>query len=634
MSGSSKRPTIAIPGTRPPVAGAASTADPRLAQIRKAVGQFQAGDMRAAEKSAKAFLKAMPGHPEGLHLLGIIAFQSGRSGKAIEHLGRAVQAGGRSAEHHKNYGYALKSVGRLEDALQQYDAAAALAPDQAAIWNDRGNVLVALLRYPEAEKSFRRAIELQPDDAKAYVNLGSLLTDLDRTEQAVAICRKAISVASGLAAAHNELGSALRASGAFDEAVTSFRRALELDPESRDAANNLAAAYEETSRLDEARRTCEALLERSPGDPGARLILARCERRDGNIEAALAELNGIDDSGVRVTLQRDIAFERSKLHDRLGDAAEAYRAMLTANELAMHASGIDEQLGEVFIDGVDRLQSWVTPANAAAIRALERPADGEQDPVFLVGFPRSGTTLLGQVLDSHSGLVMVEEQPFLDQVVARLRSAEPPYPEAVTRLSKDEIAEYRALYFAGVDEAFERQPGQRIVDKFPLHLVHTGLITALFPDAQFILALRHPCDVVLSCFMQSFVPNPAMANFHSVERTAMTYDRVLTLWQAYEKHLDPACHAIRYEDVVENFDASVEGLLTFLGLAWEDDVREFSEHARKRGPINTPSYSQVTEKLYTRARYRWLRYREQLAPAMTDLAPWIERLGYADIGDG
>ncbi|MEQ8666937.1 MAG: sulfotransferase [Rhodospirillales bacterium] len=634
MSGSAKRPTIPVPGAAPSGAGQrAPVPDKRFSQLKSAIEQFQAGNLRAAEKHAKAFLKTMPGHPDGLHLIGIIAFQNGQTAKAIDQLGRAVRAGGKSADHFKNYAFALKSAARFEEALSNYDAAARLAPEQGAIWNDRGNVLVSLARYHEAEQSFRRAIELQPGDPKPYVNLGSLLTDLDRTKQAVEVCRKAVKLAPQLAAAHNELGSALRASGDFEAALACFREALRLDPGSRDAANNLAAAYEETSRLDDARAVCGPLLAKFPGDPGANLIMARCDRRDGDIEAALKHLDAIDDTGTRATLRRDIAFERSKLQDRLGNAVEAFQAMSDANALAMQASGVDESMGESFISGVAALQAWVSPAAAEAVGALERPADEAQDPVFLVGFPRSGTTLLGQVLDSHSGLVMAEEQPFLDQIVNRLRSAEPPYPEAITRMSADEIAEYRALYFAGVDGAFDRRPGQRIVDKFPLHLVHTGLITALFPGARFILALRHPCDVVLSCFMQSFVPNPAMANFYSIERTAMTYDRVLTLWQAYEEHFDPVRYAIRYEDVVEDFDRAIEALLAFLDLPWEDAVRAFSEHARARGPINTPSYSQVTEKLYTRARYRWLRYREQLAPAMPDLDPWIERLGYAETGE-
>lgn len=598
--------------------------------LKQAIGQFQQGDFAGAEKTAKTFLRSARDHPEGHHLLGLIAFQQGDAHKAAKLIGRAVGAGSTSPEHHKNHGYALKALGRLDGAAQAYSRALELAPMDSAAWNDLGNVQVRLGRYREAETSFKRSIELAPDDPKPFVNLASLLSRLNRSNEAVVPSRKAVELAPKLAAAHNALGNAMRGVGKLDAAIDSFERAREIEPDAIDPLTNLAAVMEETSRTAEAGVLCETVLDRHPGHAAAGMILARCLRRQGDPEAALERLERIDEAQVPIDLRRDIAHERSLLYDRAGDSTRAFDAMVLSNALSMQAMGVDETLGDPFLERVEALQSWVRANAGGAVAEIPTVHDGLEDPVFLIGFPRSGTTLLGQVLDSHSGLIMAEEQTFLDAVIAELENREIPYPDGIGNIDAETFTALRALYAKRFDAAFDRRAGERMVDKFPLHLIHVGLIRKLFPQAKLLLALRHPCDVVLSCFMQSFSPNPAMANFFSVERAARTYDAVMSLWRAYEEILQPDAHIVRYESVVTDFDVEISAMLAYLGLEWEDGLRNFTERARERGKIHTPSYSQVTEKLYTRARYRWQRYEEQLAPVLPVLVPWIERFGYAD----
>lgn len=620
MSRKPQPPTIGNPG----IPGRASP-PPLLVQ---ALQQFQAGHVRFAEKNCRKFLAGAPTHVEGLHLLGVIVFQKGNAGESARLLKQAVDLGSGNPAHMANYARALAATGKSTDAVSMYDRALVLNPGDSGAWNDRGNALLQLGQLSNAEQSYRSAIDHAPHDPKAYVNLSLLLISQGRNDEALTICRKAVSIAPDLPAVQNALGGALAAQGDTNGAIAAYEKALDLDPKFGEPLANLASLYEELNDIDRARTAAEKVLKLEKKNPHALLVLAKCERRSGDLEQAIVRLKTIDRAAIPAALHRDVAFELSRLYDRLEKPTEAFAAMSEGNAQALVAEGVDETQGDQFLDTITRLRDWMTPDAAKSLLKFPAVDDGRPDPVFLVGFPRSGTTLLGQVLDAHSGLVMVEERPMLDHLLAHVRKDLGGYPEGVAVLKQAAVADLRNRYFDAVGNEVAYAPHQRIVDKFPLHLVHAGFIRAVFPRAQFILALRHPCDVVLSCFMQNFRPNPAMANFFSIERGARTYDRAMDLWTQYERCLQPAAHAIRYENVVTDFDVEIGALLTFLGLEWEDEVREFAERARSRGKIHTPSYAQVTENLYTRARYRWRRYEEQMEPAMAALSPWIEHFGY------
>ena len=250
--------------------------------------------------------------------------------------------------------------------------------------------------------------------------------------------------------------------------------------------------------------------------------------------------------------------------------------------------------------------------------------------MFLVGFPRSGTTLLDQILDAHPGIHVLEEQPVLLALRDRVQELPGGYPDALGEISAKLRDELRALYQSRLQQA-GAPDGKLTVNKLPLNLIHIGLIHRIFPDARLILALRHPGDVVLSCFMQDFTLNNAMANFLALEDAARLYDEALRLWYACRERLPLQVHELRYEALVAGFDAEVAQLLQFLGLPWDDKVRDFAAHARGR-LIRTPSYEQVTGALHDRSIGRWRRYRAHMQPCAEILAPHIEALGYGESG--
>ncbi len=593
----------------------------------QAIKAMRAGQIAKAVTLAKQHVRDHPGDINARHLLGVMLFQHGQPQEAARSIAEAIKGGSENPEYFANWGLALKAAGQLPEALDAYDSALEREPTRAGVWNDRGTVLTRLGRHAEAEQSFQQALALDGNDVKTCVNLSGTLLALGRLEDAVRVAEKAVHLNAGLAPAFNALGNALSRSGRTDEAIKTFERAVRLDSTYAEALANLASLYEETNRLEAARDAAARARDAEPDYPHANLVLAKCDRRAEQFQSGLDRLSSFSLETLPAPLARDIAFEQSRLFDRLDHPAEAFAAMEAGNRHALNAAGVDKSLGDQFLKTVATLS-----ATTFSQPSRQSSSNDNRDPVFLVGFPRSGTTLLGQVLDAHSGLTMVEERPMLDQVIARLRHmpVRGGYPSGLADLNPDTITELRQVYIDAATRETRRATEQRVVDKFPLHLIHVGLIRTLFPESRLVLALRHPCDVVLSCFMQNFRPNPAMANFYSIQRAALTYDRVMGLWTHYQTTLNPDHHTIRYEDVVTDFQAEISRLLAYLDLPWEDGMRDYTERARSQGRIDTPSYHQVTEAIYTRSRYRWRRYAAALEPVMETLLPWIDGFGYAE----
>nr|MBP6690004.1 sulfotransferase [Hyphomonadaceae bacterium] len=294
---------------------------------------------------------------------------------------------------------------------------------------------------------------------------------------------------------------------------------------------------------------------------------------------------------------------------------EANRILLSLNRLHIEASELPYHP-----DGVDRIRAFAAREGFSAWRAPQNVA--EPAPIFLVGFPRSGTTLLEQVLSAHPALVCIEEREHL----ALSAPAEASDPSQLAALSDGEINSIRTEYWRRVRA--ETEIGDRIVvDKLPLNVIFLPLIRRVFPEAKILFALRDPRDVVLSCFQQRFGMNAAMVQFLELTRAAAYYDKVMGLGLLGRERLGLSVHEVRYESVVSDLETAARDVTEFLGLPFEPTMLEYHDVALSRN-INTPSARQVVQPIYNRAVGRWKRYEEQLAPVLPLLNAWAERLGY------
>lgn len=248
--------------------------------------------------------------------------------------------------------------------------------------------------------------------------------------------------------------------------------------------------------------------------------------------------------------------------------------------------------------------------------------------MFVVGFPRSGTTMLETMLDAHPVLAGMDERAFVQDLIDAMARNGRAYPDDLGILEEAECAELRALYFDLAATRARVPAGQRIVDKNPLNIMRLPLIARLFPEARIILALRHPCDVVLSNYMQTFRSPAYVALTATIESTARGYADTFAFWLDQVAVLAPNVLELRYEDVVDDIDAQSRRIADFVGVDWDARMVNFHERAKERGFIATPSYHQVVEPINRKGVARWERYRRHLAPAIPFLQPYIERWNY------
>jgi len=311
-----------------------------------------------------------------------------------------------------------------------------------------------------------------------------------------------------------------------------------------------------------------------------------------------------------------------QLNDGAGNYAEAWAAFSQMNEIQRADPSQPEQRALAYRQSIRNNLAATTPDWAEAWTDAD-VTDGRPSPAFLLGFPRSGTTLLDTILMGHPQVEVLEEEPTF-HLAGEILADFPHLPQ----LSPDAIQAARNAYFDVVAKRTPMAPGKLIVDKNPLYTVALPLIRRIFPDAKIILAMRHPCDVVFSCFTTNFKLNDGMSNFLRLDTTADLYDLCFTSFDRMQSLLPMASHMVKYENVVADRERELRGLFDFLGLGWSDAVLDHQSTAIKRGRIKTASYSQVAEPIYTRSSGRWLNYREYLEPVIPVLRPFIEKFGY------
>lgn len=492
--------------------------------------------------------------------------------------------------------------GRHGPALATYRALAQRHPAIASLWFELGNAAAGELDFPLANQAYRRALELAPNNASLLVLIGQQYQGLRQ----------------------------------LDDARASFERAVAADPASVDARISLAVWFEKERRLDESWQCVEECLARHPHDDQARYFrafLLHRQKKYGEAETALRDL--IKDGPKYPYVKYASRHLLGVVLDQLGQYDEALRWLLEAKALVRTIT--DTALLERSYDQGDRQRrAQVATLTSEMIRRWREEPPSTQEryqSAFLGGHPRSGTTLMEQILDAHPEVLAFDEPvAFTQEIFSRINLQ--PSHDAVPLNPLDALpvcqrAEMRQRYVRSLLREVTTTPATRVLlDKNPSPTASLYYWLRVFPELKVIIALRDPRDVVLSCFFQNIMLNATNVNFLSLERAAKHYGDLMDIWLRLRELGGFEWIETRYEDVVANLEAEGRRVTEFLGLAWHPDQARYYEKARRKF-LFAPTYHDVTQPVYRRAVGRWERYAEALAPIQAQLAPYCKTFGYA-----
>jgi tetratricopeptide (TPR) repeat protein len=676
------------------------------------------GFLADADDLTRRAVEAQPDNAEAVHMLGIVAHQSGKAAEAIEHVRRAIAINPNVALYHANLGEMCRLAGRLEEAvaagrraialnpdypgalsnlgialfdqgkfeeaLAFYDRALALDGSFAQAFSNRGNGLQRLKRFADAEKDYRRAIELQPGFADAWNNLGTCLRELKRPQEAETVYRKALELspnnpdtldnlalavkdldrlgeAADLmrralviearsdklyahyaailldqnkaeeAAAAVERALALNAKnhdavnlmgrvaferGDLEASLAHYRRALALEPNLADAHNNMGNVLKELGRLEEAEGAYLEAIRLDPSVSGVYVNLADSRKFSvGDRHLAAMEALAAKSEGLSNTDRLQLDFALGKAYADLKDYRRSFTHLLAGNARKRAAIAYDEA---ATLSLFDRIEAVFT---RDLITRKSGGGDFSPMPIFVLGMPRSGTTLIEQIVASHPMVHGAGELQTLNDVVLTVRGPDGntiPYPDFVPALDAGALRQIGARYLALVRQAAAKSGAAAaafVTDKMPSNYYFAGLIRLALPNAKIIHAMRDPVDTCISCFSKLFTAEQNHTyDLGELGRYYNRYERLMAHWR---RVLPPgSIFDVRYEEVVADLEKAARRIIAHCGLPWDDRCLAFHETDR---PVRTASATQVRRPIYTSAVGRWRVYEEQLGPLLEAL---------------
>ncbi len=585
-----------------------------------------------------------PNYAAAHNNLGIAYFEKEKFPDAIDSYRRAIALEPNFAEAHSNLGNAYRAEKRYDEAIAAHLESLRIKPSYGDAYNNLGTVYRDQKRFTEADEYYRKALTLKPrdpailnnlalsatqqkrlDDAMALLTssasidpnnhetftfLASLWIERKDFEQAKAACDRALALKPDHAEALNVLGRITFEAGRSLDAIELYRRALELKPELSDALNNMGNALKEMGRFDEALAAYLKALDIDPKSTAVFVNFADAHKFSPDdpwltaMEALLAEPDLLEEERTQLHYAMGKAYADVKRHE------QSFRHLLAGAALKRAQIQYDERsVNDLF----DRIRNTFTPE---LMRSRAGLGDPSQVPVLVVGMPRSGTTLVEQILASHPAVYGAGELPDLGNIVATLcgyGGAPMPFPEVVPSMGQQQLRQFGANYLAHLRQ---RSPdAERITDKLPANFLYAGLVTLALPNARIIHTRRNPVDTCLSCFSKLFTGEQGHTyDLAELGRYYRAYDRLMAHWR--EVLPESVFIEVQYEEVVGDLETQARRIISHVGLPWDDACLSFHETKR---PVRTASATQVRQPIYKTSIGRWKPYQNLLMPLLNEL---------------
>lgn len=539
----------------------------------EAENRRRAGDLAKAEELLRRIVNRQPDAHAAWHSLGLIAHQCGRLDKATDWMNKALSLDQDHALYHRNLGEILRQQGQIDQAIASSERAIQLAPDDADAHYNLGIALADKGRIDDAEIAYRRAVELAPDHNRAWNNLGACFEQGGDKKKALECYQHAVAIRPGHAEAQNNAGAILSERGDLDGAKTCFEAAVEARPDFAEAHHNLST-----------------LKTYAPDDPH----LAMLERLA--LEAAMLPKD----------VQTRLMFALGKARDDVGYTSGAFIAYQEGNRCHRQTIDYDEARADSLT------QTIADTFDAAFFEKHRDVGHADPTPIFILGMPRSGTTLVEQILASHPAIHGAGELTDLHHGI-KIAAGNRDFLRVrgwIGDLSPDD---WKALGKAYVERLRQVAPGAactRVTDKMPGNYHFIGWIRCALPEAKIIHVMRDPMDSCWSNYTRLFTRTMAFA--YDLEELGRHYNRYIGLMHHWQDVLpEGAIHHIRYENLVADLEGESRRLLAYVGLDFDPACLAFHENRRQ---VRTASVAQVRKPLYTSSIGRWRTYERALQP--------------------
>ena len=603
--------------------------------------EHQAGRLEKAEQIYLAVLKKERDNIHALNLLGMLCVNAFRPDEAVFFIAKALKLQANNPESHANMALAYKDQGKPEQAVKHFRESIRLDPYNPVVHNNLGNVLREMSRPDEAIKAYERALKLDGDFAPCWSNFAAALNEADKRKAAHRAVERALRLEPALAQAHNNKGDILLAEARYAEALESYRTATALNPKYAAALINMARTQRDMDDPEAAVQTLQKALEIEPNNPEAHHAMGVLQEQLGNPDAAaaafqdairvapamaiahyyLAQIRGRKTSDEELAamektwhevnlLPNDrmfMAFGLARAYEQRKQYDKAFEYLEMGNRVKAEMQPYDDADTGKFVD------SLADCAEAVAARLGLEAGCPDPRPVFILGMPRSGTSLTEQILASHSEVAGAGELSYAYDMAHRIRDlTKQAFPDNMKLLSAEQLLELGEYYLSR--HMPDNLAHRYVVDKTPLNFQYIGLLGLALPGAKFIHCHRDPVQNCFSIHKMPFDKKQAYA--HSQEALGLYYNRYWKLMQRWKSLFPGRILDVRYEDTVADIENQGRRVLDFLDLPFEEGVLDFYKTKRL---VKTPSASQVRQPIYGDAVQAWRKYEKHLTPLIEAL---------------
>ena len=616
----------------PSVGGAQAT--PLLIQAQRLLVQ---GNYGQAATILHRVVELDASNVDARHFLGMATAFGGKIGDGIERIRASLHAQPNNPLFRFNLAFWLGKTGSVGAAIRELMQAVAIKPDYHEARYQLVKLAMERHMHALAKLHIDVLLAVEPENPELHYRLATALLRLKEHTAMEREFRTLIARAPDNVELHMKLGEGLRGTGRDDEARAEYDTVLAIEPGNPDALYELAFLEERRHRVEESERLAKQGLALQPNHGFLHLALARVRRRQGRMEEALEMLRQIETANVGDACRVSALYEMGAILDKLKRYDEAFAAFDHAN-ITDRKQFLDLETGTFYSKDANKawfetLKDFYTRDRLAALQSYLPPPTSGPQPLFIVGFPRSGTTLTEQMLSAHPRIHGGDELPGLGLIeqhaAAQTIQNLEPYPACLAAVpqngKQDALFKLRDFYLHIAAESRAVDPEKlHFTDKMPLNENHMGLMRLLFPASPIIHIVRHPLDIVLSCYTNQLYHGNACAL--SLDTLAFHMVETWRLVDHYIAEMDLRYARVRYEDLLNDPEGEMRRLLEFIGEPWDPRCLDFHKSVRV---ARTASYAQVAQPLYRSSQERWRHYHKHLEPVIPALTPLIEKLGYS-----